>query len=192
MEFLNKLVQHVLSLIATMGWLLIAPLLYILPVIFVLISPAHDIFDLLAGFQLATGPFVSAFWTIIVLGLRKSRREIKEYGVNVSVGEATVLGLGYALYGFFGTLVAEVVFFVMVGGTPRVDNVLGWALWFAAMPFVIFAPVLLVSVKGEAGQRAMRGEIGLTHRLAGNGTLSSRRNNGRHRDAGGAACTRHA
>jgi hypothetical protein len=50
---------------------------------------------------------------------------------------------GWMLYGFFGTVVAEVLF-LCVFHLPRIGNTSGLAIWFAVMPFVIFAPLLLV------------------------------------------------
>jgi hypothetical protein len=146
MELLNKLVRFVLQWLAAMGFMLIAPLLYFIPLVFVLLSPPNnDVFPMLAVFQLVTGPFVSAFWTIIVLAIRKTRK----LGRVATLGEGTLFGMGYMLYGFFGTIVAEVIFVVVLSDLIRMHSSLGWTLWFTAAPFAIFAPLIIFLIVGK-------------------------------------------
>jgi hypothetical protein len=66
MKILNELVQIILRQILALGFMLIAPVLYLIPFIFVVLSPHSDIVDMLAVGMMLTGPFVSAFWTMIV------------------------------------------------------------------------------------------------------------------------------
>src|ERR1035437_7469085 len=144
MEFLKNLGQFILFQIATVGFMLIAPLLYLIPLFFVVLSPPNnDVFPILAVAMTVTGPFVSAFWTMIVCMMRRVHRIRISGGDYTPSLEGVFAATGWMLYGFFGTVVAEVLF-LCVFHLPRIGNTSGLAIWFAVMPFVIFAPLLLV------------------------------------------------
>ena len=61
MKILNQLVQIIIRQILALGFLLVAPLIYLIPFIFVVLSPNSDIVDMLAIGMMVTGPFVSGF-----------------------------------------------------------------------------------------------------------------------------------
>jgi len=150
MEFLNKLVQFVLMQIAALGFMLIAPVLYLIPFVFIVLTPNNDIIPMLAVAMMMTGPFVSAFWTMIVCMVRRYRRITADGNpYQCSLG-GMFAATGWMLYGFFGTVATELLFVFTVHslGNLRGPNPRGWAAWFAAAPFVIFAPLLLVWVWG--------------------------------------------
>ena len=152
MKILNQLVQIILRQILALGFLLVAPLIYLIPFIFVVLSPNSDIFDMLAIGMMVTGPFVSAFWTMMILMFRRYRRMTADGSpYECSLG-GTLAATGWMLLGFFGTLAAELLFCFTVRwlvGAPDGANRWGWALWFFAAPFVIFSPLLLVWVWGR-------------------------------------------
>ncbi len=148
MEFLNKLVRFVLMQIAPLGFML-TPVLYLIP-FFIALTPNNEIIPMLAVAMMMTGPFVSGFWTMIVCMVRRYRRITADADPYEPSLEGMFAATGWMLYGFFGTVVTELLFMFTVHslGNLRGPNPWGWALWFAAAPFVIFAPLLLVWVWG--------------------------------------------
>jgi hypothetical protein len=152
MKILNQLVQIIIRQILALGFLLVAPLIYLIPFIFVVLSPNSDIVDMLAVGMMVTGPFVSGFWTMMILMFRRYRRMTADGSpYECSLG-GTLAATGWMLLGFFGTLAAELLFCFTVRwlvGAPDGANRWGWALWFFAAPFVIFSPLLLVWVWGR-------------------------------------------
>jgi hypothetical protein len=157
MEFLNKLVRFVLMQIAALGFMLIAPVLYLIPFVFIVLTPNNDIIPMLAVAMMMSGPFVSAFWTMIVCMVRRYRRITADGDPYEPSLGGMFVATGWMLYGFFGTVVTELLFMFTVHslGNLRGPNPWGWALWFAAAPFVIFSPLLLVwawrkLVKGQS------------------------------------------
>jgi hypothetical protein len=141
MELLKKLGQFILMQIAILGFLIAAPALF-LAVPFVMIANGADS-DTMRGVAiifLFAGPLVSAFWTMIVCMVRRVKRMTNgnPHAYKCSV-QGSFAAFGWMLYGFFGTLVAEVAFVLLaqvVNLTPVV--------WFAAAPFVVFSPLLLL------------------------------------------------
>jgi len=148
MKILNELVRIVVRQLLALGFLLIAPLLYLIPFIFVVLTPQSDIFGMLAFGMMATGPFVSAFWTMIVCMLRRHRRMTADGSPYECSLEGTLAATGWMLVGFFGTLAAELLF-LFVFHVPRDGDTWSWALWFFTAPFVIFSPLLVVWVWGK-------------------------------------------
>jgi hypothetical protein len=152
MKILNELVQIILRQILALGFLLVAPLIYLIPFIFVVLSPNSDIVDMLAVGMMVTGPFVSGFWTMMVLMFRRYRRMTADGSPYQCSLEGTLAATGWMLLGFFGTLAAELLFCFTVRwlvGAPDGVNRWGWALWFFTAPFVIFSPLLVVWVWGK-------------------------------------------
>ena len=152
MKILNELVQIILRQILALGFLLVAPLIYLIPFIFVVLSPHSDIVDMLAVGMMVTGPFVSGFWTMMVLMFRRHRRMTADGSPYQCSLEGTLAATGWMLLGFFGTLAAELLFCFTVRwlvGAPDGVNRWGWALWFFTAPFVIFSPLLVVWVWGK-------------------------------------------
>ena len=151
MGFLNKLVRFVLMQIAAIGFMLIAPLLYLVPFIFVVLTPHSDVFSTLALGMMLTGPFVSAFWMMMVCMFRRYRRSTTDGSSYECSLEGSLAATGWMLLGFFGTLVAELVF-LFVFHVPRDGDTLGWALWFATAPLVIFSPLIIFVCLGNTGE----------------------------------------
>jgi MFS family permease len=146
MGFLDRLVRVVLRQLAALGFLIIAPLIYIIPVVLVIVAPdATSLFQMLALGLMVTGPFVSAFWTMIACMCRRVKRMTADGSPYECSLEGGLAATGWMAVGFFGTLVAELLFLLMCQGIPDEKSLhVGWALWFAVAPFVISAPLLLI------------------------------------------------
>jgi len=148
MEFLKKLVRFVLMQIAALGFMLVAPLLYLIPFVLVVLTPNNGIFPMLAAAYMVTGPFVSAFWTMIVCMMRRVRRVRNGGGTYTPSVQGMFAATGWMLYGFFGTLAAELLFCFLFGVptyTPDVAvNAAKWNLWFAGAGFAVFSPIFLL------------------------------------------------
>jgi|SRR5271157_145147 len=137
MEFLRALGRFILAQIAIIAFLMFAPAL-MLAVPFVLI--AHGCRDLapLALLEMAAGPFVSAVWTAFFLSFRRVRR-MTTFGNRTAYKPDHLAACGWALLGFFGTLVSEAAFYFLfraVSDSPTV--------FFALAPFAVFSPLILV------------------------------------------------
>ena len=127
-------------------FLLFAPLLFLtVPFILIAADPNAD-FGVIALFYMVTGPFVCCFWMCLgsyLVSIRQIKREGKEfYAFMPGVGSRYARCFGYMLFGFFGSLIGEVIFYHLFG-TPDMGNPCDWALWFAVAPFVTFSPMLL-------------------------------------------------
>jgi len=74
MEFLNKLVRYFVRQLVALGLMAVAPAIYlVIPFLVLSTSSRGDLRDL-AGVYLLTGPFVSAFWTMMILMVRRYKR----------------------------------------------------------------------------------------------------------------------
>jgi hypothetical protein len=135
-EFLRAVARFILAQLAILGFLLLAPAVFVGVSIFVIAGGAGRNSGIFAFFYLAAGPFVSGVWTMIVLQVRNVYRVRKATGEYKYDLRRHLVVWGYLLYGFFGTLVAEVLFcFLYRGGAnPKV--------WFAIAPFVVFSPLV--------------------------------------------------
>lgn len=141
MEFLRAIGRFILAQLAILGFLLLAPAILVGVSLFAIAGGAGSNPGFLAFFYMAAGPFVSAVWTAFFMSLRRvyrtttfGNRTAASCGMRVQIASC-----GWALYGFFGTLVAEVAFnlaFRVVSKSP--------AVYFAVAPFVVFSPLLLV------------------------------------------------
>ena len=111
MEFLRAVGRFILMQLAILGFLLVAPAIFVGVSLYVIAGKAGSNPGMLAFFYMAAGPFVSAVWTMIVLQVRRVRRvtggDVRSYKCSV---RGHLAAWGYMLYGFFGTLVAEVAF----------------------------------------------------------------------------------
>jgi hypothetical protein len=142
MEFLRAVGRFILMQLAILGFLLVAPAIFIGVSLYVIAGKAGSNPGMLAFFYMAAGPFVSAVWTMIVLQVRRVRRvtggDVRSYKCSV---RGHLAAWGYMLYGFFGTLVAEVAFVLAFHAVSKSPVV-----FFAAAPFVVFAPMIAASV----------------------------------------------
>lgn len=145
MGLLRKLGQIILTRIAILGFLIFAPVLYlVIPFILLAGNANRSDLDGVAFVYMAAGPFVSAFWTMIICMLRRYRR-VTSYGrpYERSLG-GVFAAFGWMLFGFFGSLVAEVIFYVLFHGVSKNPFV-----FFALAPLATFAPLLLVWALGK-------------------------------------------
>jgi hypothetical protein len=141
MEFLRAIGRFILAQLAILGFLLLAPAILVGVSLFAIAGGAGSNPGFLAFFYMAAGPFVSAVWTALFMSLRRvlrtttpGNRTAASCGIRVQIA-----GCGWALFGFLGTLVAEVAFnfaFHAVSKSP--------AVYFAVAPFAVFSPLLLV------------------------------------------------
>jgi hypothetical protein len=145
MGLLRKLGQIILARIAILAFLIFAPVLYlVIPFIPLAGNANRSDLDGVAFFYMAAGPFVSAFWTMIICMLRRYRR-VTSYGrpYERSLG-GLFAAFGWMLFGFFGSLVAEVIFYVLFHGVSK-----NLFVFFALAPLATFAPLLLVWALGK-------------------------------------------
>jgi len=140
MEALKAIGRFVLAQVAILAFLAAAPAL-MLVVPFVLIAHGDRNLGGLAFLYMAAGPFVSAVWTAFFMSLRRVLR-MTTFGNRTAYDSFSfrtqAISCGWALYGFLGTLVAEVAFnlaFRAVSKSP--------AVYFAVAPFAVFSPLLL-------------------------------------------------
>jgi hypothetical protein len=138
MEFLNAVGRFILTQLAILGLLLLAPAIFFAVSLFVIAGGAGSNPGFLAFFYMAAGPFVSGVWTMIVCQVRRIKRvtggDVRSYKESM---QGHLAAWGHLLYGFFGTLVAEVAFVLLFHCVSRSPVV-----FFAAAPFVVFAPII--------------------------------------------------
>jgi hypothetical protein len=138
MEFLRAIGRFILTQLAILGFLLLAPAILVGLSLFAIAGGAGSNPGFLAFFYMAAGPFVSAIWTMIVLQVRNVYRARRETGESYKYDLRRHRAVwGYMLYGFFGTLVAEVAFVLLFHALSK--SPVGF---FAAAPFVVFAPMI--------------------------------------------------
>ena len=142
MEFLRASGRFILTQLAILGFLLLAPAILVGVSLFAIAGGAGSNPGFLAFFYMAAGPFVSAVWTAFFMSLRRVLR-MTTFGNRTAYDSFSfrtqAISCGWALYGFFGTLVAEVAFnlsFHAVSKSPTV--------YFTVAPFAVFAPLLLL------------------------------------------------
>jgi len=151
MEILRAIARFILIEIVALCFLAAAPAIFVGVSLFVLMGKFGGNPGYLAFFYLAAGPLVSAVWTMIVLQVRNVSRTRNATGVSYKYNVRRHLTVwGYFAYGFFGTLVAEVAFWLLYhsGADPKV--------WFAVAPFVVFAPLVLFFTVGGGLKSAVR------------------------------------
>jgi hypothetical protein len=128
-------------------FLLIAPLLYwTVPFAFIAVHPNSD-FRMLVFAYMALGPFVSAFWTMIVCMVRRYRRMTSDGRPYQRSLGGVAAAFGFMLFGFFVSLAAELLFCFRFG-VPTYTSDLGvnaaqWNLWFAGAGIAVFSPLIL-------------------------------------------------
>ena len=144
MEAVKAIGRFVLTQIAILAFLAAAPAL-MLVVPFILIASGHGNLGMLAFFYCVAGPLVSAVWLAFYMSLRRVYRTTT-FGNRGAYNPFTVrvqlISCGWALFGFLGTIAAEVAFnlaFRAVSKSP--------AVYFAAAPFAVFSPLLLVCAR---------------------------------------------
>jgi hypothetical protein len=140
MEILRAVGRFIVTQLAILGFLLLAPVIFVGVSLFVVAGGAGENPGGLAFLYMAAGPFVSAAWTCVVCQVRRVMRETT-FGDRLSYTwtlGGQLAGFGWMLYGFFGTLVAEVVFVFLFHGVSRSP-----VAFFAVAPFVVFSPLLL-------------------------------------------------
>jgi hypothetical protein len=138
MEFLRAIGRFILTQLAILSFLISAPAILVSVSLFAIAGGTGSNPGMLAFFYMAAGPFVSGVWTMIVLQFLRVRRvtgdDVRSYKGGVS---GTLAAGGYMLYGFFGTLIAEVAFVLLFHALSRSPLV-----FFAGAPFVVFAPMI--------------------------------------------------
>jgi hypothetical protein len=111
MEFLRAIGRFILTQLAILGFLLLAPAIFVCISLFAIAGGAGKNPGGLAFLYIAAGPFVSAVWTMVLLQVRRVKRvtcgDVRSYKETFS---GHLAAWGYLLYGFFGTLAAEVAF----------------------------------------------------------------------------------
>jgi hypothetical protein len=139
MELLRAIGRFILTQLAIAGFLLLGPAILVGVSLFVIAGGAGGNPGFLAFFYMAAGPFVSAVWTPFFMSLRRVLR-MTTFG-NRTAYRCGVRGhlasCGWMLYGFFGTLVAEVAFVLLFHALSRSPLV-----FFVVAPFVVFSPLV--------------------------------------------------
>lgn len=151
MGILRAIGRFILIELVALCFLIAAPAIFVGVSLYVLMGRAGDNPGSLAFFYMAAGPFVSAVWTMIVLQVRNVSRTRNLTGVPYKYDMRRHLTVwGYFAYGFFGTLVAEIAFWLLYhgGADPKV--------WFAVAPFVVFAPLVAFFTLGGGLKSAVR------------------------------------
>lgn len=149
-------IKNIIILIALVGVSLIAPfVLAILPQVILFQNPQADVANMGLFFFWVT-PWCVAVWMIFLCQFHSARlwqQEGKEFGawgtnwrkahggIFRTAGKST----GFMLLGFFGAFASEVAFLLLTHGHRF--NLVQKHLWFAAFPFVAFAPVILLLFK---------------------------------------------
>src|SRR5271157_462698 len=101
-HFLTAPLRFLWRSILTFSFLLLAPLLYwTIPFAFVAIDRNSD-FRMLVFAYMALGPFVSAFWTMIVCMVRRYRRMTSDGRPYQRSLGGVAAAFGFMLFGFFG------------------------------------------------------------------------------------------
>ena len=138
MEFLRAIGRFILTQLAILGFLLLAPAIFFAVSLFVIAGGAGKNPGGLAFLYMAAGPFVSGVWTMIICQVRRVKRmtkgDVRSYKCTA---EGSFVAFGWMLYGFFGTLVAEVAFVLLFHCVSRSPVV-----FFAVAPFVVFSPLI--------------------------------------------------
>jgi hypothetical protein len=127
--------------------MVLGPLLYVIPFFCIAANP-QDNFSGLAQLYFWVGPLSCAFWMLVSCHwqtVRRAQREGRQATWRESEGGivCTVLkAFGYMVLGLFGSFFFEITFVVVFrfsSGDPHRDM-----LWFTILPFVTFAPVILL------------------------------------------------
>ena len=109
-HFLTAPLRFIWRSLLWLIFLLLAPLLYwTIPFAFIAIDPNSD-FRMLVFAYMALGPFVAAFWTMIVCMVRRYRRMTADGSPYEPSLSGVAAAFGFMLFGFFGSLAAEVAF----------------------------------------------------------------------------------
>jgi hypothetical protein len=151
MEFLKSIARSLVGLIILnimlVPIMVLGPLLYVIPLFCIAANPQDD-FSLLAQLYFWVGPLSCSFWMIVSChwpAVRRAQREGRlatwresEGGMLHTVTKAAV----YMFAGLFGSLFFEIAFLVVFNFRP--GNPVSDMLWFAILPFMTFAPVLLL------------------------------------------------
>ena len=127
--------------------MVLGPLLYVIP-FFCIVANPQDNFSGLAQVYFWLGPLSCAFWMLVSChwpAVRRAQREGRletwresEGGIVCTVLKAFV----YMVLGLFASLFFEITFLVVFSFRP--GNPYRDMLWFAILPFMTFAPVLLL------------------------------------------------
>jgi hypothetical protein len=129
-------------------FLLFAPLLYwTIPFAFIAVDPNSD-FRMLAFAYMALGPFVSAFWTMILCMVRRYRRLTSDGRPYERSLGGVAAAFGFMLFGFFGSLAAELLFCFLCGVPTYTSdiavNAAHWNLWFVGAGCSVFFPIIVL------------------------------------------------
>lgn len=140
MGLLRKVGEVILINIALLGFLLLAPAIYLIFPFVLIATEPNGKHDLLATVYILLGPFVASAWMVITRMVSRYRR-ITADGTPY---ERSLKGVGIAcvwmVIGFVVSAIAEFIF-LLVWRVPRSNG--DWLAWFAVAPFVVFSPVIL-------------------------------------------------
>jgi hypothetical protein len=139
---LRKVGEVILMNIAVLGFLLLAPVIYLtVPFILIALEPSGKN-NGLAFIYMLLGPFAASAWMVITRMVSRYRR----LTADGAPYQRSLKGVGIAciwmVVGFFGSAGAE-FFFLLVWRVPRSTDAGDWLAWFAVAPFVTFCPVIL-------------------------------------------------
>ena len=148
MHFLTAPLRFIWRSILIFLLLFFAPLLYwTIPFACIAVDPNSD-FRMLVFAYMALGPFVSAFWTMIVCMVRRYRRMTSDGRPYQRSLGGVAAAFGFMLFGFFGSLAAELLFCFLFGVPTYTSdvavNAAHWNLWFASAGFAVFSPIFLL------------------------------------------------
>src|SRR5208337_4258720 len=142
MEFLKKVGEVILMNIAILGFLLLAPVIYLtLPFILIVAGP-NGKHNGLAFIYMLLGPFAASAWTIITRMVSRYRRITADGTPYERSWKGVGIACGWMVVGFIVSVVTECVF-LGLWHCPSSGSEADWTLWFAVAPFATFAPVLI-------------------------------------------------
>jgi hypothetical protein len=134
-----------------------APLLYLI-VPFWFLATHKNLADIntFGTIYLCAAPFVCAFWMTIVCHwqtVQKARRAgVRDWReAEGGMGRTVAKSFGFWFLGFFGTIVAEIVYCHFAG--HLLHTAAGRLEFFAMAPFAVFAPVFMVWLKRWNSER---------------------------------------
>jgi len=125
---------------------LAAPVLFtVVPFVVIAKNPGADL-SMFSTAYLMAGPFVSAFWMIIMCHLPLAMKayrvgKLDEYKAEKGGVRGVLKAIGFMVLGFIGTVIAEGVLLVV---TNSVHTQAEYVRFFMVAPFAVFAPVLIL------------------------------------------------
>src|SRR5271170_2311580 len=152
-ELARFVVEQILLVIAVVSIGLSAPILYTVGVEYLVWQNPNNLWWAVAYFFV--GPFACAFWMAILCHFHSIRQAVRENRTSTWKEDhggfirTNIKATTYMIGGFFGSVLAEVVFFVagmalLPHGLQTRESAM---LYFAIAPFAVFAPVVVLIIK---------------------------------------------